>query len=127
MYCYEDLISNDENKINLLNKKNSLTFYKNVKINNSNEYLKNIYNKYSFKININKVEIKDIKKKDDWFVLFLSMMEEIILLNVERGQTGNEWENGKWVGKKSKGWYGLNCDKLLRVLWEKQREKIFYG
>lgn len=65
MYCYEDLISNDENKINLLNKKNSLTFYKNVKINNSNEYLKNIYNKYSFKININKVEIKDIKKKDD--------------------------------------------------------------
>jgi hypothetical protein len=96
MYCYEDLHFNEEKKISVVNKKNPLIFYKNIKLDNSYNYKKYFINKYNYKIKIKQLN-ENIKKQ--WFVdfiWFLSMMEEIIWLN---DGLNERMSNQKWVRK----------------------------
>jgi hypothetical protein len=54
MYCYEDLNFQEEKMISVINKKNPLIFYKNIKLDNSYNYKKYFSNKYNYKINVKK-------------------------------------------------------------------------
>jgi hypothetical protein len=62
MYCYEDLNFNEEKKISVVNKKNPLIFYKNIKLENSYNYKKYFINKYNYKIKIKQLN-ENIKKQ----------------------------------------------------------------
>lgn len=62
MYCYEDLHFNEEKKISVVNKKNPLIFYKNIKLDNSYNYKKYFINKYNYKIKIKQLN-ENIKKQ----------------------------------------------------------------
>jgi hypothetical protein len=62
MYCYEDLNFNEEKKISVVNKKNPLIFYKNIKLDNSYNYKKYFINKYNYKIKIKQLN-ENIKKQ----------------------------------------------------------------
>jgi len=67
MYCYEDLNFNEEKKISVVNKKNPLIFYKNIKLENSYNYKKYFINKYNYKIKIKQLN-ENIKKQ--WICWF---------------------------------------------------------
>lgn len=62
MYCYEDLHFNEKKKISVVNKKNPLIFYKNIKLDNSYNYKKYFINKYNYKIKIKQLN-ENIKKQ----------------------------------------------------------------